>query len=104
MQPKVIVSANCGVEPGRIVEYKPLLDNAIELSGHKPPTVIIYNREYEAVSRDQICNIVILPVSPHRLRHLNEMLNESKFQNSPHNWSSFFTGQNHMLYAHAVTL
>ena len=35
-KPKLILSARCGIEPGRIVEYKPLLDEAIELSAHKP--------------------------------------------------------------------
>ena len=34
--PKLIVSASCGVEPNRIVAYKPLLDAAIELAQHKP--------------------------------------------------------------------
>ncbi len=43
-QPKVIVSASCGLEPGRIVEYKPLLDRAIELSEHKPGHCIILQR------------------------------------------------------------
>ena len=43
-QPKVIVAASCGLEPGRIVEYKPLLDRAIELSGHKPARCIILQR------------------------------------------------------------
>ena len=42
--PKVIVSASCGIEPGRIVEYKPLLDNAIELASHKPEKCIIVQR------------------------------------------------------------
>ena len=42
--PKVIVSASCGIEPGRIVEYKPLLDNAIELANHKPDKCIIVQR------------------------------------------------------------
>ena len=31
-KPKLILSASCGIEPGRIVEYKPLLDEAIELA------------------------------------------------------------------------
>ena len=31
-KPKVVVSASCGIEPGRIVEYKPLLDNALRMS------------------------------------------------------------------------
>ena len=44
-QPKVIVSASCGHEPNRIVAYKPLLDEAIELSSHKPDNCVIYQRE-----------------------------------------------------------
>ena len=43
-RPKVIVSASCGLEPGRIVEYKPLLDQAIELSEHKPGHCIVIQR------------------------------------------------------------
>ena len=35
-KPKVILSASCGIEPGRVVTYKPLLDEAIELAQHKP--------------------------------------------------------------------
>ncbi|HEY8288648.1 MAG TPA: AMP-binding protein, partial [Acetobacteraceae bacterium] len=44
-QPKVIVSASCGIEPGRIVAYKPLLDSAIALSPHKPDACLILQRE-----------------------------------------------------------
>ena len=44
-QPKVIVSASCGHEPNRIVAYKPLLDEAIELSSHKPDNCVIYQRK-----------------------------------------------------------
>ncbi|MDZ7781941.1 MAG: propionyl-CoA synthetase [Halioglobus sp.] len=43
-KPRVIISASCGVEPGRIVEYKPLLDGAIEMAAHKPGTCIILQR------------------------------------------------------------
>ena len=43
--PTVIVSASCGHEPNRIVSYKPLLDEAIELSAHKPSSCVIYQRE-----------------------------------------------------------
>lgn len=43
--PKAIIAASCGVEPGRIVEYKPLLDGAIELASHKPEFSIILQRE-----------------------------------------------------------
>jgi propionyl-CoA synthetase len=43
-RPKVIVSASCGLEPGRVVEYKPLLDKAIELASHKPWRSVILQR------------------------------------------------------------
>ena len=43
-QPKLILTASCGVEPGRIVEYKPLLDRAIDLAAHKPSTCIVLQR------------------------------------------------------------
>ena len=43
-KPKVVVSASCGVEPGRIVAYKPLLDKAIEIAAHKPESCIILQR------------------------------------------------------------
>ncbi len=43
-KPKVIVSASCGIEGARVIKYKPLLDEAIELSTHKPDHTIIYQR------------------------------------------------------------
>jgi propionyl-CoA synthetase len=43
--PKMIISASCGIEPGRIIKYKPLLDEAIELATAKPSTTIIVQRE-----------------------------------------------------------
>jgi propionyl-CoA synthetase len=43
--PKVILSASCGIEPGRIIAYKPLIDEAIELAIHKPSATIILQRE-----------------------------------------------------------
>ncbi len=42
--PKVIVSASCGIEVQRVIEYKPLLDEAIELSRHKPECCIVRQR------------------------------------------------------------
>ena len=42
--PKVIVCASCGIEPGRIVEYKPLVDEAIELAQHAPDASIVLQR------------------------------------------------------------
>ena len=44
-QPSVIVSASCGLEPGRTVPYKPLLDGAIELARHKPNHCLVLQRE-----------------------------------------------------------
>ena len=44
-QPKAIVAASCGIEPGRLVAYKPLIDGAIDLAAHKPERVIIYQRK-----------------------------------------------------------
>ncbi len=44
-RPKAILTASCGIEPGRIVEYKPLLDGAIELATHKPDFTLILQRE-----------------------------------------------------------
>jgi len=44
-KPRVIVSASCGLEPGRVVAYKPLLDEAIALAAHKPESCLILQRE-----------------------------------------------------------
>ncbi len=44
-RPKLILSASCGLEPGRTVAYKPLLDAAIALSPHKPDACLILQRE-----------------------------------------------------------
>ncbi len=44
-QPKMILAASCGLEPNRVVEYKPLIDGAVELASHKPETVFILQRE-----------------------------------------------------------
>jgi propionyl-CoA synthetase len=46
-KPKVVLSASCGLEPGRIVKYKPLLDEAIRLAQHKPGTCLILQRPQE---------------------------------------------------------
>ena len=46
-KPKVIMAASCGIEPGRIVAYKPLLDGAIELASHKPEHVVMLQRDME---------------------------------------------------------
>ena len=43
--PKAIIAGSCGIEPGRIVEYKPLLDGAINLATHKPDFCVILQRD-----------------------------------------------------------
>ena len=48
-KPKVILAASCGLEPGRVVAYKPLLDAAIGLSPHKPGAVLVLQRDQAVV-------------------------------------------------------
>ncbi len=45
--PKAIIAASCGVEPNRLVHYKPLLDAAIDMATHKPDFCVIFQREQE---------------------------------------------------------
>ena len=47
-EPKVVLTATCGLEPGRVVEYKPLLDLAIGLSRHKPASCVVFARPQAA--------------------------------------------------------
>ncbi|PID85576.1 MAG: propionyl-CoA synthetase [Chloroflexi bacterium] len=49
-KPKAILSASCGIEPTRIVEYKPLLDQAIEIADSKPEKCLILQRPQLTVS------------------------------------------------------
>ena len=44
-KPKLVLAASCGLEPGRIIDYKPLLDGAIELAAHKPEACLIWQRD-----------------------------------------------------------
>ncbi len=44
-RPKLIISASCGIEPGRVIAYKPLLDEAIEIAAHKPANCIVLQRD-----------------------------------------------------------
>ena len=43
-KPKLILSASCGIEGARVIAYKPLLDEAIELAEHKPEACLILQR------------------------------------------------------------
>jgi propionyl-CoA synthetase len=43
-RPKVVLSASCGLEPSRVVEYKPMLDRALDLAEHKPDVCVVKQR------------------------------------------------------------
>ena len=49
-KPKVIVSASCGIEPARVIAYKPMLDEAIDLSPSKPESCVILQRPQVAAT------------------------------------------------------
>ncbi|MGB0854367.1 MAG: propionyl-CoA synthetase [Pikeienuella sp.] len=51
--PKAIIAASCGIEPGRVVDYKPLLDGAIELAEHKPEFTVIYQRDQKEAALNE---------------------------------------------------
>ncbi|WP_370210569.1 propionate-CoA ligase PrpE [Roseovarius sp.] len=46
-KPKAVIAGSCGLEPGRVVPYKPLLDGAIDEARHKPEFTVIFQREPE---------------------------------------------------------
>ncbi|MBN8873526.1 MAG: AMP-binding protein [Rhodospirillales bacterium] len=68
-KPKVIVSASCGLEPGRVVKYKPLLDAAIGLSPHKPDRCLILQRAQARADltpgRDEDLTEAMAAAAPH---------------------------------------
>ncbi len=43
-RPKAIVWASCGIEPGRVIEYKPLMDGALQLASHQPEGCLVLQR------------------------------------------------------------
>jgi propionyl-CoA synthetase len=50
--PKVVLSASCGIEGGRVVPYKPLLDQAFTIASHKPEHLVVLQREAAPASLD----------------------------------------------------
>ena len=52
-KPNAIIAASCGLEPGRVVHYKPLLDGAIDQASHKPDFCVIYQREQEVAHLEE---------------------------------------------------
>jgi len=67
-QPKVVVSASCGIEVNRVIAYKPLLDGAIELARHKPDACVILQRPQEKATlvadRDHDWDAVMATAEP----------------------------------------
>jgi propionyl-CoA synthetase len=51
-RPKIVLSASCGIEPTRIVEYKPLLDKALALSKHAPRKCVVLQRPSHRATLD----------------------------------------------------
>lgn len=47
-KPRVILTASSGIEIDRLISYKPLVDEAIELASHKPKKVVVFNRKLGA--------------------------------------------------------
>jgi propionyl-CoA synthetase len=47
-KPRVIITASSGIEIDRLIAYKPLVDEAIELADHKPKKVVVFNRKLGA--------------------------------------------------------
>lgn len=43
--PKVLLTASCGIEINRVIQYKPLVDEAINMASHKPEAVVVFQRE-----------------------------------------------------------
>ena len=68
-EPVLVVSASCGIEGAKVVEYKPLLDAAIETAIHKPAHCIIYQRPMVAAAmqpgRDLDWHDEVAAASPH---------------------------------------
>jgi propionyl-CoA synthetase len=44
-QPRLVLAASCGLEPGRVVAYKPILDAALALAVHRPEACLIFQRD-----------------------------------------------------------
>ncbi|WP_439140342.1 AMP-binding protein, partial [Roseicyclus sp.] len=51
--PKCIIAASCGLEPGRVVHYKPLLDGALAIAKHQPEFCVIFQREQEVAKLEE---------------------------------------------------
>ncbi len=50
VKPTIVVAGSCGIEPSRVVAYKPMLDRAIDMASHKPEHCLIFQRSMERAS------------------------------------------------------
>jgi propionyl-CoA synthetase len=68
-KPKVVLTASCGIEPGRLVAYKPLVDNAIKIAKHKPDRCVVYQRSMAKAElragRDVDWDEIVSNATPH---------------------------------------
>jgi propionyl-CoA synthetase len=68
-RPRAIIAASCGLEPGRTIAYKPILDAAIDLATHKPSACLIFQRPHcEAAltpGRDHDFATTVAAAAPH---------------------------------------
>jgi propionyl-CoA synthetase len=44
-EPRIILAASCGIEPTRVVEYKPIIDEAIDMASRQPDGVVVLQRD-----------------------------------------------------------
>src|SRR5664279_1585997 len=52
-KPKLIVAASCGIEPTRVLEYKPIIDAALKISDHQPDKIVILQRDAARAELDE---------------------------------------------------
>src|SRR5262247_679811 len=68
-KPKIVLTASCGIEPGRLVAYKPLVDNAMDIAKHKPDRCVVYQRSMAKaelrVGRDIDWDEIVSNATPH---------------------------------------
>ena len=94
---KIILSASCGYEPGRTIEYKPLLKKAIELAKHKVEKCIIYQRKDFKVDLE---NSDIFPIGQDNSYELDS----SMASYNPYGQSSQSEGEITRLFQDAIIL
>nr|WP_245213425.1 propionate--CoA ligase [Rhizobacter sp. AJA081-3] len=70
-EPTVVVSADAGMRSGKVVAYKPLLDEAIKLAAHKPARVLLVNRGLSAMATTEGRDVDYTSM---RAKHLNTVV------------------------------